>query len=139
MLKNCPSVIPVQVDIFNTCWTSWSVSQAWKYGVLRLIFKSAARDNSGRLEKLRPIALTSCIGKIFKSSTGGYCTRDPMAVWIQLPFCQGSLAVLSNPSNSPLSFMRPIRSIAPSRCAGCTWRTSIAAFSMVSSVLPSRV
>jgi hypothetical protein len=43
------------------------VPQAWKDGVIRLIPKAAAKENPAEPGHFRPIALTSCIGKVFSS------------------------------------------------------------------------
>ena len=37
----------------------------WKMGVIRLISKSAAIQDPHLLSNFRPIALTSCVGKLF--------------------------------------------------------------------------
>ena len=55
------------VDIYNACWCSASVPEAWKVGVIRLIPKGSAQDNPQDVANFRPIALTSCIGKVFST------------------------------------------------------------------------
>ena len=65
VLKRCPSLSAALVDLYNACWSSASVPAAWKKGILRLIPKGPAEDNPENPGNFRPIALTSCIGKVF--------------------------------------------------------------------------
>ena len=67
VLKQCPSLLPALLDLFNSCWETGVVPQAWKDGVIRLIPKAAAKENPAEPGNFRPIALTSCIGKVFSS------------------------------------------------------------------------
>ena len=67
VLKQCPSLLPALLDLFNTCWETGVVPQAWKDGVIRLIPKAATKENPAVPGHFRPIALTSCIGKVFSS------------------------------------------------------------------------
>ena len=59
ILKRCTSLYPALLDLYNLCWRTASVPQAWKAAVITLIPKVPCN--------LRPIALTSCIGKLFTS------------------------------------------------------------------------
>ena len=65
ILKRCPSLSVALADIYNACWSSASVPEAWKVGVIRLIPKVSAQENPNKVANFRPIALTSCIGKVF--------------------------------------------------------------------------
>ena len=65
ILKHCPSLTAVLLDLYNACWSSGSVPAAWKVGVIRLIPKASAEEQPGNQSNFRPIALTPCIGKIF--------------------------------------------------------------------------
>ena len=65
VLKNCPSLMVALMDLYNACWSSSSIPTAWNSGVIRLIPKASAAGNAGTPSNFRPIALTSCIGKVF--------------------------------------------------------------------------
>lgn len=67
ILKRCPSLLPALLDLFDTCWSTASVPQAWKQAVVRLIPKGSAASNSSDPVNFRPIALTPCVGKLFTS------------------------------------------------------------------------
>ena len=67
VLKKCPSLMPALLHIFNTCWAVQRVPEAWKVGVIRLLGKKKAEDDPSKPTNFRPIALTSCIGKVFTS------------------------------------------------------------------------
>ena len=67
ILKRCPSLLSALVDLYNTCWDSAAVPLAWKQGVISLIPKEAATSNPSEPSNFRPIALTSCVGKVFTS------------------------------------------------------------------------
>ena len=67
VLKKCPSLMPALLHIFNKCWSSKCVPQAWKVGVIRLLGKKKAEADPSQPSNFRPIALTSCIGKVFTS------------------------------------------------------------------------
>ena len=54
-------------DLCNLCWQTSTVPQAWKTVTIRLIAKGSAKDDPSSPSNFRPIALTSCIGKIFTS------------------------------------------------------------------------
>ena len=67
VLKHCPSVLPPLLDLYNLCWETGVVLQAWRDGVIRLIPKAAAMEDPSEPGHFRPIALTSCVGKVFSS------------------------------------------------------------------------
>ena len=67
IIKRCPSLVPALFSLFNACWSSSCVPHAWKQAVVRLIPKSSASTCNSDPANLRPIALTSCIGKLFTS------------------------------------------------------------------------
>ena len=67
VLKKCPSLMPALLHLFNKCWSSKCVPQAWKVGVTRLLGKKKAEADPCQPSNFRPIALTSCIGKVFTS------------------------------------------------------------------------
>ena len=54
-------------NFYNLFWASASVPQAWKKAVVHLIPKSSASACPSDPANFRPIALTSCIGKVFTS------------------------------------------------------------------------
>ena len=68
ILKKCPSLVHALFDLFNLCWQTSTVPQAWKTVTIRLIAKGSAKDDPSSPSNFRPIALTSCIGKIFTSN-----------------------------------------------------------------------
>ena len=65
VFKRCPSLWPVLLDLFNMCWRLQTVPSLWKKGVIRLIPKAAASAEPHLPSNYRPIALTSCVGKLF--------------------------------------------------------------------------
>ena len=67
VLKKCPSLMSALLHLFNTCWAVKEVPAAWKVGVLRLLGKKKAEEDPKLPKNFRPIALTSCIGKLFTS------------------------------------------------------------------------
>ena len=67
IFKRCPALLPALVDLYNACWQSQAVPLAWKQGVIKLIPKQSAADNPAEPSNFRPIALTSCMGKVFTS------------------------------------------------------------------------
>ena len=71
VFKNCPSLLPALLCLFNTCWSTSSVPSQWKVGVLRLLGKEAAKTDPSVPNNFRPIALTSCVGKLYTSVLKG--------------------------------------------------------------------
>lgn len=67
IFKRCPSLLVALTDLYNTCWSSSSVPRAWKAAAIKLIAKSSAKDDPSQPSNYEPIALTSCVGKIFTS------------------------------------------------------------------------
>ena len=67
IFKNCPSLMQALLHLFNICWSTSSVPSQWKIGVLRLLGKPAAKSDPSIPSNFRPIALTSCIGKLYTS------------------------------------------------------------------------
>ena len=67
VLKKCPSLTPALLHVFNSCWSVKRVPAVWKVGVLRLIGKKQSVEDPSNPKNFRPIALTSCIGKVFTS------------------------------------------------------------------------
>ena len=67
ILKRCRSLVTALHNLYNTCWNLGTVPAAWKQGVIRLIPKSSAVENPDNPGNFRPIALTSCIGKVYTS------------------------------------------------------------------------
>ena len=71
VLRRCPSIRSALLHLFNICWAGRTVPKSWKEGVIRLIPKSAAKKAPQIPENFRPIALTSCIGKLYTSILKG--------------------------------------------------------------------
>ena len=65
IFKNCPSLMPALLHLFNTCWSTLTVPSQWKVGVLHLLGKPAAKLDPSLPSNFRPIALTSCVGKLY--------------------------------------------------------------------------
>ena len=65
IFKKCPSLAPALVDLFNCCWTTATIPSAWKTAAIKLIGKSTAPEDATTPSNFRPIALTSCTGKLF--------------------------------------------------------------------------
>ena len=65
ILKKCPSLQRALLDLYNTCWKESTAPTAWKIAVIKLLPKAAAELDPLNPANFRPIALTSCVGKIF--------------------------------------------------------------------------
>ena len=53
------------LNIYTACWEESTVPPAWKVAVIKLLPKPAAAQDPTSPANFRPIALTSCVGKIF--------------------------------------------------------------------------
>ena len=67
VFKKCPSLLPALLHLFNCCWSIQSVPAAWKVGIVHLLGKAKATDDPSNPSHFRPIALTSCVSKVFTS------------------------------------------------------------------------
>ena len=67
VFKNCPVLVVALQDLFNSCWVQSVVPAQWKTASMKLIGKQTARDDPTIPTNFRPIALTSCVGKLFTS------------------------------------------------------------------------
>ena len=67
VFKRCPSLATALLDLFNMCWSLQMVPPHWRMGVIHLIPKGAATEAPHLPSSFRPIALTSCVGKLFTS------------------------------------------------------------------------
>ena len=67
VLKKCRSLTPALLHIFNSSWEQKRVPAAWKVGIIQLLGKKNAEADPSKPNNFRPIALTSCIGKVFTS------------------------------------------------------------------------
>ena len=65
IFKQCPSLRMALVDLFNYCWAQSEIPSQWKFAAIKLIGKSSAADDPTSPSNFRPIALTSCVGKLF--------------------------------------------------------------------------
>ena len=65
ILKMCPSLHPLLVHLYNLVLQTRVIPQGWRQAVFKLIPKAQATDDPSNPKNFRPIALTSCIGKIF--------------------------------------------------------------------------
>ena len=67
IFKKCRSLVPALLNIFNCCWSQSVIPKDWKVAAIKLIGKEAAKNDPSQPANFRPIALTSCIGKLFTS------------------------------------------------------------------------
>ena len=67
VFKRCPSMSLCLKDLFNLCWVSVSYPAAWKLAAIKLIGKNSATEDPTIPSNFRPIALTSCIGKLYNT------------------------------------------------------------------------
>ena len=67
VFKRCSALLPTLRNIFNFCWSHSTVQSAWKLAAVKLIAKSSAEADPSSPTNFRPIALTSCIGKLFST------------------------------------------------------------------------
>ena len=67
VFKKCPSLLPALMNLYNLCWEFSAVPKAWKIAVISLIPKMSAAEDPSKPGNFHPIALTSCVGKIFTS------------------------------------------------------------------------
>ena len=67
VIKRCPSLLPALLHMYNCCWTTQAIPTAWKVGIVHLLGKKKAADDSTNPSHFRPIALTSCVSKVFTS------------------------------------------------------------------------
>ena len=67
IIKRCPSLFPTLLHMYNCCWTTQAIPTAWKVGIVHLLGKKKAADDSINPSHFHPIALTSCISKVFTS------------------------------------------------------------------------
>ena len=67
VLKHCPSLIPALLRLYNLCWATKQVPSQWNVGVIQILGKSAADKDPSSPSNFRPIALTSCVGKVYTS------------------------------------------------------------------------
>ena len=67
IIKRCPSLLPALLHMYNRCWTTQAILSAWKVGIVHLLSKKKATDDSNNPSHFRPIALTSCVSKVFTS------------------------------------------------------------------------
>ena len=65
IFKRCPSLCRALLDLFQQCWCTSSVPDSWKHAAIKLIGKSPAIEHPDVPSNFRPIALTSCVGKLF--------------------------------------------------------------------------
>ena len=65
VFKKCPALVAALQDLFNTCWAQSTVPMQWKTASVKLIGKQAAKQDPTLPNNFRPIALTSCVGKLF--------------------------------------------------------------------------
>ena len=67
IIKRCPVLVPALLDIYNHSWHTYDVPPAWKRASITLIPKGKAQEDPTNPANFRPIALTSCIGKLFST------------------------------------------------------------------------
>ncbi len=65
VFKKCPVLTKALVGLYNHCWQTKTVPLAWKTAGIKLLGKGSTIDDPTLPSNFRPIALTSCLGKIF--------------------------------------------------------------------------
>ena len=65
VFKKCPALMVALHNIFNLCWATSVVPTIWKVASVKLLGKSSAVSDSSSPTNFRPIAITSCVGKLF--------------------------------------------------------------------------
>ena len=132
IIKRCPSLLPTLLHMYNCCWTTQAIPTAWKVGIVHLLGKKKAADDSTKPSHFHPIVLTSCISKVFISLV----KRRLLSFMVSNNFLNtatqktGYLAVQSTTSNSLPSFGRLRGDASPSVSAGWTWPTRLVVFIM---------
>ena len=71
ILKRCPSLLPALQHLYNKVWHTRIIPASWQHAAITLIPKESALSDSSSPKNFRPIALTSCIGKIFTAMVEG--------------------------------------------------------------------
>ena len=67
VFKMCPAIVPILVHIFNMAWCTGTIPTSWQVVVIKLLPKSTSASDPADPSLFRPIALTSCIGKLYTS------------------------------------------------------------------------
>ena len=67
VFKMCPAIVPILVHIFNLAWCTGTIPTSWQVAVIKLLPKSTSASDPADPSLFRPIALTSCIGKLYTS------------------------------------------------------------------------
>ena len=65
VFKKCPSLALALSDLFSLCWKLGQVPSGWKCAAIRLIPKANASNDPANPSNFCPIALSSCVGKLF--------------------------------------------------------------------------
>ena len=65
IFKRCPSLSEALLDLFQSCWSTSIAPSSWKVAGIKLIGKASAVEHPESPSNFRPIALTSCVGKLF--------------------------------------------------------------------------
>ena len=65
VFKRCPFLTRALLSLFQCCWSTSTIPTSWKLAGIELIGKSSALDDPREPSNFRPIALTSCVGKLF--------------------------------------------------------------------------
>ena len=64
IIKMYPAIIPILVHLFNTAWCTGTTPPPWQVAVIKLLPKSTSASDPAHPSLFRPIALTSCMGKL---------------------------------------------------------------------------
>ena len=65
IFKNCPSLTPALLDLYNSVLSEGVVPFSWKNVVFKLLGKSAASNDPHPPSNFRPTALTPAVSKLF--------------------------------------------------------------------------
>jgi hypothetical protein len=61
------SICYFQEVSLSECWQSNNISSKWRVGIVKLLTKSSTNEDAKDPAKYRPIALTSCVAKLYTS------------------------------------------------------------------------
>ena len=65
VFKQCRSLGKALLNLFNCCWSQAVIPPEWKLAAIKTVGKSSALKDPTMPANFCPIALTSCVGKLF--------------------------------------------------------------------------
>ena len=119
IFKRCPALQTALLDLFNTCWSQSVISTQWKMAAIKLIEKPSAMDEPTSPSNFHPIAVTSCIGKLFTAILRNRWLTSEGLHECHTKLCWASLQAGHNPSWGKEKAQVPRSVLAGSR--KCIW------------------